>query len=301
MDAFPAFFPLTGKRIAIVGAGEQAEAKLRLFEGSPAEVVRIPAGPEALETGAYAGVLIAFIAAPDDAFGEGCAAAARAAGALVNVIDRPHLSDFTMPAIVDRGTVVAGIGTGGASPVLATELRQSLELDWHQNLGVLAELFRRTQAETRSRFPDLAERRRVLRELLKGPAAESALRGELEEAETLARSELAAAAAGERKTKGKVQLLVAPADFDLLSLRAATALSAADRLAYPDIETGSIAFAWGRREAEHSTDIAIASLAAGAKQGLIVLALLPQADPVLAAALRAEGVEVESLPTGAAP
>ena len=107
MDAFPAFFPLTGKRIAIVGAGEQAEAKLRLFEGSPAEVVRIPAGPEALETGAYAGVLIAFIAAPDDAFGEGCAAAARAAGALVNVIDRPHLSDFTMPAIVDRGTVVA--------------------------------------------------------------------------------------------------------------------------------------------------------------------------------------------------
>ena len=43
MNAFPAFFPLAGRRVAIVGEGEAAEAKARLFAGSPAEVVRLSA------------------------------------------------------------------------------------------------------------------------------------------------------------------------------------------------------------------------------------------------------------------
>src|SRR3954471_17307199 len=166
MDSFPAFFPLAGKRIAVVGAGEQAEAKLRMFRQSPAEVVELAAGPGALDAKAYEGVLIAFIAAPDAEFGEKAAAAARAAGALVNVIDRPRLSDFTMPAIVDRGTVVAGIGTGGASPVLATRLRQELETRWPEGLGRLAELSGRLQAEVRALIPDLTKRRLALRRLL---------------------------------------------------------------------------------------------------------------------------------------
>jgi len=38
MDAFPAYFPLTGRTVVIVGDGEGAQAKVRLFEGSPAEI-----------------------------------------------------------------------------------------------------------------------------------------------------------------------------------------------------------------------------------------------------------------------
>ncbi len=41
MNAFPASFPLAGKRVVIAGSGEAAEAKARLFDGSPAQVVRI--------------------------------------------------------------------------------------------------------------------------------------------------------------------------------------------------------------------------------------------------------------------
>ena len=41
MDAFPAFFLLKGRRVVIAGQGEPAEARARLFAGSPAEVVRI--------------------------------------------------------------------------------------------------------------------------------------------------------------------------------------------------------------------------------------------------------------------
>ncbi|HRD29269.1 MAG TPA: siroheme synthase, partial [Caulobacter sp.] len=64
MDAFPAFFPLTGRKVVIAGAGEAAEAKARLFEGSPAVVVRLE-GPNAFLAGAYTGAILAFIVGDD--------------------------------------------------------------------------------------------------------------------------------------------------------------------------------------------------------------------------------------------
>ena len=54
MDTFPAFFPLAGRRVVIAGEGEAAEVKARLFEGSPAEVIRL-AGEEAFDPQRYAG------------------------------------------------------------------------------------------------------------------------------------------------------------------------------------------------------------------------------------------------------
>src|SRR3954451_16607530 len=105
MDAFPAFYPLTGAVVAIAGSGEAAEAKARLFAGSPATLRRLE-GDAALNPAAYAGALLAFVASADAAFAEAAAAAARAAHVPVNVTDRPKLCDFTTPAVIDRGEVV---------------------------------------------------------------------------------------------------------------------------------------------------------------------------------------------------
>ena len=54
MDVFPAFFPLKGAVVVIVGDGEGAEAKARLFEGSPAEVRRF-SGNATLKPETYEG------------------------------------------------------------------------------------------------------------------------------------------------------------------------------------------------------------------------------------------------------
>ena len=67
MVAFPAYFPLKGRRVVIAGEGPGADAKARLFEGAPAQVVRA-SGPPALEPSLYEGAVLAFVASDDADF-----------------------------------------------------------------------------------------------------------------------------------------------------------------------------------------------------------------------------------------
>jgi precorrin-2 dehydrogenase/sirohydrochlorin ferrochelatase len=225
MNSFPAYFPLSGKRVVIVGEGEAAEAKARLFAGSPAEIDRLTAAAGA-DARAYVGAVLAFVATPDDQAAETAARAARAAGVPVNVVDRPQLSDFVTPAVIDRGEVVAAIGTGGAAPILASLLRGDIEARLPEGAGRVAGLLGRMQGEVRAAFPDLAQRRAFLRGVLDGPAAEAALAGDEARAESLLREAIAAGL----RTAGQVRLVDGAGPADLLTLRAARALAETDLL-----------------------------------------------------------------------
>jgi precorrin-2 dehydrogenase/sirohydrochlorin ferrochelatase len=293
MEVFPAFIPLTGRRVVVAGDGEAAEAKARLFDGSPAIVERL-AGDAALRDEAYAGVALAFIAGPE-AFCIAAAAAARRAGVPVNVVDRPGLGDFQTPAIVDRGAVVGAIGTGGSAPLLGTRLRNALEAQWPQRLGDIAELFRTLQPEIRAKFPDLDARRAVLRAMLDGPAAEAALAGDLAAALEVARAAL------DRPTPpvGRLWRLQAPSDVELLSLRALRVLGRADRIvARHDAPAELLTLA--RRDAFRSdpAEVSGATLAAWVAEGQAVVRIVvgdePMADLAEADGL---GVAADVLPT----
>ena len=225
MNAFPAFFPLAGRTVAIVGDGEAAEIKARLFEGSPATLRRLT-GEQGADPAAYVGALLVFVAVKDEAEAEACAAAARAAHVPVNVVDRPALCDFTTPALIDRGDVVAAIGTGGTAPLLASLLRGDIEARLPEGTGRIAALLGRMQAEVREAFPELARRRAFLRSVLSGPAAEAAIAGDTAAAEALLR----AAMAQEAPSNGRLRLIDGSGPADLLTLRAARALSEVDLL-----------------------------------------------------------------------
>ena len=262
MDAFPAFFPLAGRKVVVAGTGEAADAKARLFEGSPAQLVRVE-GEAALSIEAYNGALLAFIAG-ERAFCEAAAVAAARAGAIVNVVDRPELSDFTTPAIVDRGEVVAAIGTGGASPMLATLLRSELEARVPQGIGRVAALFRQLQEEVRSGIPDLTQRRAFLREALHGLAAQAAMDGEMERAARLLRESLTAA----QVARGEVVDIEAGGAADLITLRTLRTLGAADVLVVEPGANPDIA-AMARRDAERletPSDEAVQALIAAGKR-----------------------------------
>ena len=291
MDAFPAFYPLTGRIVAIAGTGEGAAAKVRLFEGSPATLRRLE-GDAALEPQSYAGALLAFVASDDDTFAQGAAAAARAAHVPVNVVDRPALCDFTTPAVIDRGEVVAAIGTGGASPMLATLLRHDIEARVPEGAGRVAALFRTMQDEVRRALPDAHRRRAFLRAALTGPAGQAAQAGDLARATDLLRKALA----GDSPGLGLVQFVDARGPADLLTLRAARALAAADVLVC-DAGAHAEVLALTRRDAERLRLQSPKRLAELAGKGLRVARLVVDPDwRSEHAALTAAGVDVEILP-----
>ena len=68
-----------------------------------------------------------FISTENENIDKEIAISARNLGALVNVIDRPHLNDFDMPAIAKIEDVRVAISTGGSSPAMASIIRQKIE------------------------------------------------------------------------------------------------------------------------------------------------------------------------------
>lgn len=286
MDAFPAFFPLRGKTVIIAGEGEGALAKVRLFENSPA-IVRIVAGSEAYETGTYSQAALVFVAHPDEAFCLAAAAAARQAGVPVNVVDRPSQCDFTTPALIDRGEVVAAIGTGGSAPLLASLLRADIEARIPLGVGQVAGLLRLMQGEIRAALPDLVKRRAFMRRVVNGKVADLAMAGEGARAEAALREALAQGAA----LSGKLYAIVVEGPADLLSLRAARVLSEADVLVETQGSDPAIAIL-ARRDSQRltATDMDAQALMDLLAQGLQVVLVGKEAIG------RAQGLDVETLP-----
>jgi precorrin-2 dehydrogenase/sirohydrochlorin ferrochelatase len=292
MDAFPAYFPLAGRRVVIAGSGRAAEAKARMFDGSPAVLVRVE-GPAAFLAGSYAGAVLAFVASDDELFAQGAARAARSAHVPVNVVDRPQLCDFTTPAVIDRGEVVAAVGTGGAAPMLAGLLRQDIEARVPEGAGRFAALLRKMQDEIRHALPDLTQRRAFLRAALSGPAAAAAQAGDLALAERLLRDALSQGPTG----AGVIQFVAGRGPADLLTLRASRALAAADILS-ADADADPEVLGLARRDAERlapeeaSPERMVALAGAGLRVVRVITGPVAHAD---ALALAAAGAAVEVL------
>ena len=86
--------------------------------------------------------------------------------------------------------MVAAVGTGGASPVLAQVLKQELEGAIPEGSGRLAALLQEFRKALQAAYPDMQARRRFVLGVLGGPAAEAALEGRMDEARRLLREEL---------------------------------------------------------------------------------------------------------------
>ncbi|MCA8901386.1 MAG: uroporphyrinogen-III C-methyltransferase [Hyphomonas sp.] len=236
MRQFPAFFNLEGARVPVFGTGEEALRKTRLLISAGATpVIVVSAGLPSwsvLVTGKagfvdFADAESVLKAAPLAIVAEDnpdAIALVRAAGVPLNVVDRPDLCDFTIPSIIDRGDVVAAIGTNGTSPVLAKSIRAKLEALLPARTGDLAALAGRLRATVKSALPDFAARRAFWERALTGRAADLAYAGDLTGAEAEMRAELAAPQAN-----GVVHIVGAgPGDPELLTLKALRLIQEAD-------------------------------------------------------------------------
>lgn len=199
----------------------------------------------------FNGAALCFVASEDERLSNEARAAAKAAGALVNVADRPLLCDFIMPSIVDRSPLVIAISTGGASPILGRMLKARLESLIPAAYGRLARLTGGFRAAVPKAIPSPVMRRRFWEAVLDGPIGERALIGDESGADSeLARAIEQAASTGAEPPRGEVYLVGAgPGDPDLLTFRALRLMQKADVVLY-DRLTDEAVMNLVRREAE---------------------------------------------------
>src|SRR5262245_60372528 len=161
MQYYPIFLDLRAHPCVVIGGGAVAERKVesllqaraRVAVISPTctpplrswaaeRVVVLPQRP--YHFGDLRGFSVAFAATNDETLHQTIGGEA---GVLLNVVDRPALCSFIVPAVVSRGDLTLAVSTGGASPALAKKIRQALE----QQFGPEYDLALRLLARVRER------------------------------------------------------------------------------------------------------------------------------------------------------
>lgn len=247
LNTFPLSYKVEGKRIVIVGGGEEALNKARLAIKTTASVVVVSQDitadlsalpvivlARAFEDADLDNAAICFVAdhGPD---GTAAKRSAKVRGIPLNVVDVPDECDFYTPSIVDRAPLTVAISTEGDAPVLARLVRAKIEALLSPEIGRLARLAGSLR-ERVAQVLNKAQARRFYEDLVTGDGNPDA--GKL----------LATHAGG--ATPGVVWLIGAgPGAEDLLTLRAQRLLQEADVIVHDHLVPDAVV-EMGRRDAE---------------------------------------------------
>ncbi|MDH5361510.1 MAG: siroheme synthase CysG [Gammaproteobacteria bacterium] len=249
MEFFPVFLDIKSKSCLVVGGGSVAARKVSLLRKAKGQVVVVsPQLCEEMQAWADKGEIeylarefepadldakVMVIAATNvAAVNQQISELATARSLPVNVVDQPELCSFITPSMIDREPVQIAISTGGASPVLARQLRAKLESSIPGNYGRLAAIVEEYRDVVKERFANVELRRNFWESLLEGRFSELVLTGK----EKAAHEELAKQldeVSHQTEPKGEVYLVGAgPGDPDLLTFRALRLMQQADVVVY---------------------------------------------------------------------
>jgi uroporphyrin-III C-methyltransferase/precorrin-2 dehydrogenase/sirohydrochlorin ferrochelatase len=244
MQFLPIFLNIRAQNCLLVGGGEVALRKAVLLDKAGARVrvvapIIIPELQALVIAGAgelcvrkfqetdLDGVFLVVAATDDEAVNAQVSDAARIRGLPVNVVDKPSLCSFIVPAIVDRSPVVIAISSGGASPILTRKLKEKLEIMIPSAYGRLAVILGSCRSRVKNVITDFKRRTRFWEALLSGPLSEIVLAGK--ESEALRYIEQQLSQTENIPSKGEVYLVgVGPGDPDLLTLKALRLMQEAD-------------------------------------------------------------------------
>lgn len=257
MRYFPLYFDMQGTRVGVIGGGETALQKIRLLLKTPAEITVI--APELeddlvelvdqnrmnwLEASPDEALLRGFdllYAADDEGVNKKVADMATSLNIPLNVVDEPSLCNFITPALVDRAPLTVAIGTEGAAPVLAQQVKARIEQMLSPNVGPLTALAARMRDDVAARLASFKARRRFWHEFFKDAFGKFSVADV--EAAALNRLTASADGAGESAAPetGRVYLVGAGAGTsDLLTFQAARLLVQADVVVYDRLVDASV-------------------------------------------------------------
>lgn len=118
------------------------------------------------------GVALVVAATDSQAVNEKVAMAARKLGIPVNVVDKPELCTFIVPAVLRRGPVVVAVSTGGASPALARNLRDRISVAVPPRTGAHAAFLAGIRGQVLKEVSNPKRRRAILERLAADDLAE---------------------------------------------------------------------------------------------------------------------------------
>jgi len=263
MRHYPAFLDIKNRPCLVVGGGSAAVAKTRLLRRAGAEVTvvaptfdpelcalglknQVTLVPRPFIKGDATGRVLIHAASGIARVDKAVAQAAQDNNIPVNVVDRSELSSFVMPAIVDRGTIVVGISSGGASPVLARRVRTEIEALLPHGLSRLADFAKSFRSAVRATFDDLETRLRFWERFFDGPLAEAIIAGRQGDARAQMLSLVNGAQLPPAGDTHKITIdLTAP---DLLTLRDLRRIARADVIVH-DATIGTSVLDHARRDA----------------------------------------------------
>jgi len=251
MDLLPVFQDVKGRPVLVVGGGTAAARKAELVSRAGAaltviaphlseDMAKLVAGRGIAhrtgEVGAadVEGCALVFGASDDMALNERVHALAVSAGVPVNVVDRPDLCQFIMPAILDRDGVVVAVSSGGEAPLLTRMMKARFETLIPAAYGRLARFGGAWRDRVKAAIADGDLRRRFWERVFEGTVAELVFAGRESEAAHAMEAQLEdAAGAAARGPLGEVWLVGAgPGDPDLLTFRALRLMQQAEVVLY---------------------------------------------------------------------
>ncbi|HEU4387231.1 MAG TPA: bifunctional precorrin-2 dehydrogenase/sirohydrochlorin ferrochelatase [Blastocatellia bacterium] len=203
MRYFPVHLDLNCLPVLVVGGGVIAERRARALVDAGA-IVRLvsPSCTDGVAEMAESGIIeyqrrefeandldgfAMVIGATDSkAANKAVATAARTRALLCNIVDRPALSNFIVPALVTRGDLQISIATNGRSPSLTQRVKREVAALIGEEYGELLKLAADLRTRVHQHTTDYEERRKLLCSFVESDALNLLRSGRRDEAVALA-------------------------------------------------------------------------------------------------------------------
>lgn len=181
---YPLILDLTGRFCLVVGGGEVATRKVEsLLEAGAVVTVISPDGLPILEewmaldliqwekrnftfneeVGKYALVVAA---TNHSEVNLSVYEAVTRVGGWINIVDRPDLCNFIVPSTVHRGKLVISVSTSGASPGLASKIKQKIDQEFGPEYEGYVNFLAEVRQHVLRTVKDPKQRRAIFRQLL---------------------------------------------------------------------------------------------------------------------------------------
>lgn len=248
MNHFPVFLNLKSRQCLIIGGGNIATRKIKNLLNANAQITvispkisdklknlakdnKISVINREYESSDIVRAFLVVAATNNTKVNTEIAKACDEANIMVNVADNAELCSFIFPSILDRSPVTIAVSTGGASPVLARQLRMKLETMIPSACGHLAAITEEYREKVKAHFPEQEQRKTFWENALRSPFSELVYAGQDDSARALLDKQLSKKY--NENPVGEVYLVGAgPGDPDLLTFKAVRLMQQADVMVY---------------------------------------------------------------------